>query len=809
MASRRLGHACPGTEQASGPSSSASPPCGRLIGGVLFVTVGLVWWQLDAWRVTHGVIRWLSEYSPSRFGHGAIWTLPLSALLVGHITLAGVTVTFFVAVVAPYLYLAGPLRSFMVFAVAHIGATVIAFVVIAASVLVVPGWSHRLWVQPDYGASAGLVGIAGALFVILCSQRRSLAARVVGVFATAGTTAFFLHGVVAEGGPGHGIVDVEHLLGLLIGGLLEWSFLRERADAYRGTPFSPPRFGGAIREARAWSDRTEARLLGVLVAVSGAVAVVSALVPARQRRLAELESDLAPLAPHVHRAAHAATALAGLALLLVARGLVRRRALSWWVTLALLGVLGIAHLAKALDVTAITVTASVVVLLLQGRRLYRGPLRRTPWARAGVVAIVGATVLVGYGLAGMLLRRHQVHPSLTAGRALQQLFSNLVGLAGPLRFQHHFGQWFPKTLTLIGVMWLLALGIALFAPGRHRRGQFSERRRVAVLVAQPNGGTLDPFALRRDRSYLFDRTGHGAVAFRVLRGVALVGGDQFGETRAADDAVRAFLARCDDEGWRPAALGVAESRLGPWHEAGMRSIRLGDEAIIDSSAFTLDGHTMRPVRQACNRTKNHGVEVRIVPEGSLDVEVRQALLDIDVGDRGGEAERGFSMALDGLLTDPERDADCVIVIAEMAGEPVAFQRYVPCRGGRGLSLDAMRRFDRVDGQALVNGLNERLIAEAVDWAAKHGVVDVSLNFAVFRSVLSATDPSTLERGQAWLVKRLDRHFQIESLLRFSAKFQPRWISRYVVYRSVTDIPAVATAALGAEGYLPNALVPRP
>ena len=144
MASRRLGHACPGTEQASGPSSSASPPRGRLIGGVLFVTVGLVWWQLDAWRITHGVIRWLSEYSPSRFGHGAIWTLPLSALLVGHITLAGVTVTFFVAVVAPYLYLAGPLRSFMVFAVAHIGATVTAFVVIAASVVVAPGWSHRL-----------------------------------------------------------------------------------------------------------------------------------------------------------------------------------------------------------------------------------------------------------------------------------------------------------------------------------------------------------------------------------------------------------------------------------------------------------------------------------------------------------------------------------------------------------------------------------------------------------------------------------------------------------------------------------------
>ena len=324
----------------------------------------------------------------------------------------------------------------------------------------------------------------------------------------------------------------------------------------------------------------------------------------------------------------------------------------------------------------------------------------------------------------MLLRRHQVHPALTAGRALEQLASNLVGLAGPLRFQHHFGQWFPKTLTLIGVVWLLALGIALFAPGRHRRGQFSERRRVAVLVAQPNGGTLDPFALRRDRSYLFDRTGHGAVAFRVLGGVALVGGDQLGETRAADDAVGAFLARCDDEGWRPAALGVAESRLGPWHEAGMRSIRLGDEAIIDSVGV----HARRP-HDAAGAS---GVQSHEEPRGGGADRARGFTRRSRCGehcststwrDRGREAERGFSMALDGLLTDPDRDADCVIVIAEMAGEPVAFQRYVPCRGGRGLSLDAMRRIDRVDGQPLVNGhqrathrRGHRVGVEAMAWS---------------------------------------------------------------------------------------------
>jgi lysyl-tRNA synthetase class 2 len=96
--------------------------------------------------------------------------------------------------------------------------------------------------------------------------------------------------------------------------------------------------------------------------------------------------------------------------------------------------------------------------------------------------------------------------------------------------------------------------------------------------------------------------------------------------------------------------------------------------------------------------------------------------------------------------------------------------------------------------------------EAIDWAASHGVGEVSLNFAVFRSVLAATDPSALVRGQAWFVKRLDKYFQIESLMTFNAKFRPRWISRCIVYQSASDLAAVAAAALAAEGYLPRLLV---
>jgi lysyl-tRNA synthetase class 2 len=155
------------------------------------------------------------------------------------------------------------------------------------------------------------------------------------------------------------------------------------------------------------------------------------------------------------------------------------------------------------------------------------------------------------------------------------------------------------------------------------------------------------------------------------------------------------------------------------------------------------------------------------------------------------------MALDELLSG--RDHDCVIVVCRDAGgAPIAFQRYVPCKGGRGLSLDAMRR-DAVGP----NGVNERMIVDAVEWARTHGVAEVSLNFAAFKGLIEeGAELSRVQAAEAWVIKRLNPYFQIESLLNFNAKFHPRWIPRYLVYRAAGDLAAVSIAALSAEAFLP-------
>ena len=98
-----------------------------------------------------------------------------------------------------------------------------------------------------------------------------------------------------------------------------------------------------------------------------------------------------------------------------------------------------------------------------------------------------------------------------------------------------------------------------------------------------------------------------------------------------------------------------------------------------------------------------------------------------------------------------------------------------------------------------------MIADTVEWARSHGMAEVSLNFAAFRKVFDGSAELTgTKAARAWLLRGMEGRFgiQMDTLRRFNAKFCPRWVPRYLVYRSTRDLPAIGLAALSAEGFLP-------
>src|SRR5262245_10923933 len=554
--------------------------------------------------------------------------------------------------------------------------------------------------------------------------------------------------------------------------------------------------GRRTGDAPAGRARQLARILGIAVELAGVATIAAALLedwPGRVRLAENL------LAPGVTEVASGAAGLTGVALVLVGRGVAARRRYAWMLAVALLTLATLAHLAGGPDLDAAAMTAAVAVALVWCRDAFvvaPGPARLGGVARLAAIALA---IDVAFGVTGLALRSGHVRPHLTPALALREVAARLVGGTGPLAISGRFGRWFPASLTGLGALTLAAVLAALLGPVVLGGDPETEPEELARLIDRPDGDTLDPFIARLDKRVVFAPGRQAAIGYRYVRGVGLAAGDPVGDPAAFDAAVRAFIALCDGHGWRPAVIGARDDHLAIYERAGLRTLYVGDEAIVDVAGFGIAGGRMRNVRKAVNRTMAAGLTTEVHREGDLPARLRNELLSISAAQRGAFREFGFSMTLDHLLGGVHRDC-LVIVCLDGDGRPTAFQRYVPCRHGGALSLDVMRRLPDA-----VNGVNERMIVDIIAYARRHGIADVSLNFAAFRTMFDeSAELESFAAAQAFFLKRLEGRFgiQMDSLRRFNAKFQPRWVARHVVYRAVADLPAVGFAALSAEGFLP-------
>ncbi|MCM1947894.1 phosphatidylglycerol lysyltransferase domain-containing protein [Streptomyces sp. G2] len=449
---------------------------------------------------------------------------------------------------------------------------------------------------------------------------------------------------------------------------------------------------------------------------------------------------------------------------------------------------------------SLALTAAFFAALLLGRREFYAKGDRSNPRLAALVAVGG--LLVTSLLAALLV----TVTNTAAGHAtfLERWRYGVMRLVTLATDDSRF----PTITTpgwvdvVINVMSTLLLFAVLFAAFRSRRAvdpltEEDERRLRALLDKQGDRDSLGYFALRREKSVVWSPSEKAAIAYRVVGGVSLASGDPIGDPEAWPGAIEPWLAEAREHGWIPAVMGASEEAGTVYARHGLDALELGDEAIVETDEFTLDGRAMRTVRQAYNRVKRAGYEVRIRRHEDIPAEEMAELLRKADDWRDGATERGFSMAL-GRLGDP-RDGRCVMLeCTDGEGELRALLSFVPW-GPKGLSLDLMRR-DR-DAE---NGLMEFMVIELLQRAGEIGITQVSLNFAMFRSVFergSKLGAGPVLRMWRSLLSFFSRWWQIESLYRANAKYRPIWEPRFMLFEKSADLLRIGLAAGRAEGFL--------
>ncbi len=557
------------------------------------------------------------------------------------------------------------------------------------------------------------------------------------------------------------------------------------ADVETPPPGRWSRWRPKVPRYSAWFAR-----LVVLLAMAGV------LLPEEIDARLDAAGQLLPLRAQAY--ATATVVAASLLILLMANGLTRRKRRAWQLMCGLLAVNSVVFLVRGVDLLGAVASLSLLLLLLAARaEFYALPDPSSRWVALRVLVTFGS----GSALIGFLVVLRYSHTETSTLHAAEHTLLGLVGVGGPARFPtDHASDVATITLATLGLLTLLFTAVvALKTPEPSPRQSPEDVARLRTLLERHGDrDSLGYFALRSDKAVVFSPSGKAAVAYRPLSGVSLAGGDPIGDPEAWPQAIEAWLHEARRHAWTPAVLGASEPGATAYHRAGLEALELGDEAILCVGEFSLEGRSMRVVRQAVNRVTRAGYTVRCRRVGEVDPQERAAIRAAADGWRDGEAERGFSMALSRTAEDV--DPGCVLVTClDPDGELCAVLQFVPW-GSSGLSLDLMRR-----SRDSENGLIELMVSDLVLRAAPDlGVERISLNFAVFRSALergARIGAGPITRAWRHVLLFASRWWQIEALYRANVKFRPDWEPRFVCFQRARDLPRVALAAAEAEAFL--------
>ena len=430
------------------------------------------------------------------------------------------------------------------------------------------------------------------------------------------------------------------------------------------------------------------KLKGSIPVILGRIAYLAGLFNIFSNSLRHFNPRAAKLGNYlpvlIHSTAFATQTFTGVAMVILGRGLIRRKKRAWVLSLIIFAVnIGSDFFRSQRHPLQIAIAATFILLLVLFRReFYAISDPQTKWLPL-IGFILAFIVMLSIGTL-VLLNRHR--DSFVGQPSLWNIVLTVVegffGIAGPIEFiNSHTSDYVETTLATLGIF-ILLVPLALYfrrvkpLPKMSNEDIETVRKLIKHDIDQDS---LGYFATRRDKSVIWSQNKKAGIAYRVESGVMLASGDPFGEFSLWTEAIDAFLEEAKRHAWTPAVMGASDRGGEVWVEhAGMTAFDIGDEAIIKVKDFTLEGRPMANVRQMVNRIKRKGYVAYTTRWCDLDINMRVELRGLAKKWRYGVPERGFSMALDRFGEDI--DGDAVITIATLGDEIKGLLRPMGKRG---------------------------------------------------------------------------------------------------------------------------------
>lgn len=503
-----------------------------------------------------------------------------------------------------------------------------------------------------------------------------------------------------------------------------------------------------------WHAAVIPRLLALVTFIAGALLLFSGATPAAASRLHFLFQWI-PLP--VVELSHFFDNLAGVMLLILARGVERRLDAAYHLTIAML-VAGIfLSILRALDVEQAAVITLILFAFIPSRKYFyrKSSLVEerfsAPWITAILLVVVASIALGAISYANL-----HVSP---------QAFFRFGTRAEASRFLR-------ATAGVLAVLIVFA-ALHLLRPARPvlsrpSRADFDD----AKLIADAYPEAAAQLALLGDKYFLFNQSRTGFVMYGVNGRSWVALGDPVCPTPEASGLIGGFMELADRNGGWPVFYKVSPKLLYLYLDRGLSVVKLGEEARVPLATFSLEGANRRNLRRVWRKLVDDGCTFEMVNANHVGPILPELRAVSDEWMRQKQTrEKAFSL---GSFSE-RYVSHYPVAIARKNGRIIAFSNAWIAGDHEEVEADLMR----YTGDA-PPGIMRYVLVEMMLWARREGFAWFNLGMASL-SGLSAHSGGPIWNQIAVAVRGYgERFYNFQGIREFKQWFYPEWEPRFLV-----------------------------